>query len=353
MSVDTMERVMDQPVSMISERLPVESLGDHFPSVAWEFKGRSIVLVRADLNPSGAYKWRGADEATRTYLEMGYQRQATWSAGNFASGMIEAARRYGNDLRIGTPETIPEEKYQKLLSLCAGLGRVSVVKYGQTLEETREFIEQTSLGSSEALVNPYDDIYGIAGQGSHLPDVCTAVPGVTHIVVPGGGFSLTMGLVQRAAIEQRAVNVISAVPLGNNSMERTLAAGSRTPLEAWSPNRRYGGAAVRFVGQRALNLAYLHQYPSSNIETVYDEGIIELASDYKSREEGIVPLEPTALLAVQAVRQRIRNKELPEDAVIAILGTGHNEPYTNLLKQKTYRFKTISGYTKLTPPSSR
>lgn len=338
------------------ETLPVEQLEDHFPELTEEFGSRAIYLVRADLNKAGTFKERGALLATSRRVEQGVRHITTASAGNHARGVLLAARQFNIPVRLFVPENAPPQKSEALYRLWTQEGGRDVdfelYAEGECFDDTLEIALESCTDGSE-FIHPFDDRDVIEGQGTLLGAVMRSVPTTTDIFVPVGGGGLLAGMVD-ASSSQR-IHGVEAI--GSDSMSRTLRAASESPLQAMNPNKKYGGTAVQRVGQLPVDILRRNHYDVNLMVTAHDEGMRELARAYSERAEHITPLEPTALLAVEGLRdvlrERRRNHQLPHDAVVTVVATGHNESHENLLRPRNKRFQTISGYTTLTPPSRR
>lgn len=332
------------------ETLPIEQWEDHFSTIGPELAERAFYLVRADLNDAGTFKWRGAEGAVRHYRSQGYASFSTASAGNHAHGLLSAALKFEVPLRIAVPTTAPEQKSQGLVQrwkLEGGKeGDLHVVRVGETFDETLDYM-LSEPHPGEVFVHPFDDPVLIKSQGEVLDDILETLPHVTDVIAPVGGGGKLSGMVLRAAELRRSdIRFRAAMAVGSNSLERSLLYSDAEPLEASSPNRRYGGAAVSFIGRHVLSILRQHHYDPRFIETVYNDSVLELAEEYDKREGNeVVALEPTSLLAVAALRQMIRSRKLPDDAVVAVVGTGHNEDYRNLFRTQRRSFKAASGYT--------
>lgn len=349
MSAETIQQNMRQPNTKMSEVLAVERLQDHFPLLEDELGLRAIHLIRADLNTAGSFKWRGAKRAVQRQMSLGASSVMTASAGNHAIGVLLAALEYKLSLRVIVPNVAPPQKSTELYRLWQDGGgdpdMFELEVHGDTFDESLEYATASPSGNQTAFIHPYDDLDVIGGQGTLLDDIYKAVPNVTDIIFPTGGGGLLAGLVSRAALRHQFVDLHPIEASGSNSLSRTLKTGSIDPVEATNPNKLYGGSAVKMVGHHVIETLWRHLYRHSLITTAHDSGVNELANNYEDRKSYILPLEPTSLLAVQGLRVLLENKQLANDSVVVVIGTGHNESYTRLLPQLQKNLNVVRGYT--------
>lgn len=338
-------------------QLPVERLDEHFPQLEEELGGRAIYLVRTDMNVSGTFKWRGALRATEREFAKGTKVLSTASAGNHARGLMVAARKYDLAVNIVVPKFAPPQKSSELHAFWTELGGDPADLYlkrrGRTFDDAFEYASSQSYSDEMSFIHPFDDEDVIAGQGEHLKDILESLPGVSRTVSATGGGGLAAGL--------QSANVSFGSPLithfveasGSNSLSRTLESGSIDPIVATNPNIRYGGIAVSKVGAHVVKTLWQSLYDHKHMVTGYDGGVTELARMYTEIDPDVIRLEPTALIAVEGLRELIRQNRLGQKEIVAVLATGHNESPEALLTDTTWKLKLASGYADFTPPSKR
>src|SRR5690606_5864078 len=114
-----------------------------------------------------------------------------------------------------------------------------------------------------ALLHPYDDEFVVAGQGTVADDLLLLRPDVTHLLVPVGGGGLKAGVLNRLQeLGRDDIRVTAVQAPGSNSLGRSLLEAQNGKknkkaevFEAEAPNQLFGGSAVKFVGEHALQSA--------------------------------------------------------------------------------------------------
>jgi threonine dehydratase len=312
---------------VLGGELQVENLEVEFPylsmELAREFGARSLFLARADENEAGTFKLRGAYVGTYMQRERGVTRRRLHSAGNFASGAAYAGALLDMETHIFVPGSAPYEKKEGLYRF----GRPPLIRVhpaGTTLQHAYDEMNlHPELGEK---LHPFNDPEVVAGQGTLADDLLRSLPEVQHVVVPVGGGGLLAGLRQRLDELGRYDVLLHAVEAaGSNSMSRSLNQHHVTSAEL--PNLRYGGSAVKEIGDHALQIC-LAAGDRIQVSSVTDEEVDTTISSYQQSRHDLwrdmLPAyEPTSLVAVAGLRDIV--KQYPND-VIAVIGTGHNAP---------------------------
>jgi threonine dehydratase len=305
----------------VEDRSRVEALSNEFPSYAQLLGKAAAQLFRADLNETGAFKWRGAIVGATLLAEQGVQHIIVPSAGNHARGAVWAARELGLAVTAVVPTTAPAQKSEKLRELWDD-PRLTIKIIGESFDESLAWALTQTDGK---ILHPFGELV-IPGQGTVVDDVLARFPDVKSIVTAVGGGGLAAGMLRRLEeLARTDIEVIGAEAEGSNSARKSLAAGDLRPADA--PNLRYGGSAVRTIGQHALDIFAR----SSNFQILpvperdVDELIEHYTHDRKQRLQMDWPnLEPTSLVAIAAMRQQIQNEPT------VVIATGHNDVLPNL-----------------------
>lgn len=312
----------------IGDHFRVESLEVEFPysyqELARKFGTRGLYLARADDNEAGTFKVRGALVGAKALQDSGTQEMRLASAGNHARGAVVAARELGFDrLHVGVPETAPFQKKEGLYNLW-DRSHLQIYPVGTAYDETMQWMAQHP--EYGPLLHAYDDPHVIAGQGTIADDILAELPEVNVVVVPAGGNGLLAGVRKRLdELDRSDVMVYGAEAEGSNSGSLSQKAGQ--VVEATAPNHNYSGVQVQRIGQHAFKACQAATGIVSYITPAEDSVEETMALYQQSRVDmwrlGTPGYEPTSLLAIAALAEI--TKRHPE-AVITVVGTGHNTP---------------------------
>lgn len=306
----------------MSEQFCLIPLSREFPHLAQTHRTHPISIADTTNNAAGAFKWRGAANALahRTSNEI-----YAVTAGSHGSGLVAAAKEFAKtapNLRINivVPTTSSKEKKQRIRTLWPD-GNVTLYERGATFDEASAWARTVDLGE---LIHPYDNPHVIAGQGTIVDDILSQNPDTMHIVVPAGGGRLVAGILQRLGeLDRTEIHVHIVQAEGSDSMEQSLQTQRVQP--ASSPNQRFGGSAVRLVGDTTLatiidrhNPLTVWTAPTRDVEQV----IADYAREYILRDAS--PLEPTSVVPFAPLGQI--TKTIPAHEHMVVVGTGRNAP---------------------------
>ena len=140
-------------------------------------KGPDIYLKLENLQPTNAYKIRGAANAVALLPEEARQRGVwTISAGNAGQGVAYAARAASIPCHVVVIDTAPQTKLERMRALGANLIPVPF-ETAWTALETHAFP-----GMDGVLIHPFDDHNFIAGHGSIGLEVLEDLPELKTII---------------------------------------------------------------------------------------------------------------------------------------------------------------------------
>lgn len=299
----------------------IEHLEVEFPYLARKLGGRGVFLARAEDNPAGTFKWRGAMVGAYLLQEEGVESIVVPSAGNHARGAVYAARTLDMEAHIVIPTTAPPAKKEGLRELWDS-PQLNVHAVGASFNDALDFaVAHPEFGT---LLHPFDDPRVASGQGTLVDDILESQPNTQHIVVPVGGGGLLSGIRNRLdELDRRDVVVHGVEASGSNSLSQSLARQEVTAATA--PNPRYGGSAVRKTGKHTLAVC-MH---SANVQLVgvTDETVDSLIEGYAQTRHDLIreatpPYEPTSLVALAGLTQICHNTQ----GDVVVVGTGHNAP---------------------------
>jgi threonine dehydratase len=279
-----------------------------------------IVLKAENLQPSGAFKLRGAFNALLSLDEKARARGVVaHSSGNHAIAVAFAARRLGVSATIVMPENAPRVKLEWVKSLGARLEIVGVAS-SERLARAAALAEAEGL----ALVEPYDAAAIIEGTGTLglelLDDWATGDPLEIYVPVSGGG--LIAGVA--AAVKQRrpSVRVIGVEPELAADAGESFRAGERVTWPADQVSQTIAdGLRVQRVG--ALPWAHMQAYVDDMV-AVSEAEILGTVRDIASHARLVA--EPSGAVAVAAARVGRGGADVSATRRVAIVSGGNVDP---------------------------
>lgn len=201
-------RAAAQRIAGIAMRTPL--VRAPFSGVAGPGTGREIWLKAESLQPTGAFKIRGAaNKILQLTPEQIARGVITYSSGNHAQGVAYAAREVGakygvpgdRSLSPGCkavivmPSNAPAIKRAATLALGAEVVDVGVAS-SERLAKAEELVREHGY----VVIPPYDDEQIIAGQGTCGLEIMEDLPDVDLVLSPVSGGGLLSGVA--AAVKQ-------------------------------------------------------------------------------------------------------------------------------------------------------
>lgn len=252
----------------------------HSEVLSW-LCGCELYLKLENLQLTGSFKDRGA---LNKLLTLSREEKAAGviaaSAGNHAQGVAHAARLLGIHATIVMPETTPLAKIRGTRELGA-----EIVLYGAGYDAAYEKACELQQRHGYSLVHAFDDAAVIAGQGTIGLELLEQLPDVDVVVVPVGGGGLIAGIATAVKAQNRDIAIIGVEAERMAAMQRSVAAGTVTPLPM--ANTIADGISVARVGTQTLPVV---QSLVSAIVTVSEEelaaAIMTLLEREKSLAEG-------------------------------------------------------------------
>src|SRR3954466_13334923 len=169
--------------------------------------GPEIYLKLENLQPTNAYKIRGATNAVAALSEAERERGVwTISAGNAGQGVAYAARKFGVPCAIVAIETAPQTKLERMRALGARIVPVSYTEAWQAAES------HAFEGMDETFIHPFDNQQFIAGHGTMGLEILEDLPEVRTVIAAIGGGGLVTGVGSAIKASRPDVRVLGAEP---------------------------------------------------------------------------------------------------------------------------------------------
>jgi threonine dehydratase len=188
--------------------------------------GRPFFLKCENLQPSGAFKIRGAYNMVAQLSPA--QRAAgviTYSSGNHGQAMALAAKTLGAPAVVVMPTTAPQIKIDGAKAFGA-----EVILAGTTSSDRRARAEAEAAARGLTMVPPFDHGWIIAGQATAGLEILRQQPDLAAVLVPIGGGGLIAGVAAAIKLSKPDVMVIGVEPAGAAAMKASVDAGHPVTL---------------------------------------------------------------------------------------------------------------------------
>ncbi|NYH79071.1 threonine dehydratase [Actinopolyspora biskrensis] len=278
---------------------------------------RPLLLKPESLQPSGAFKIRGALHATAVLDERTRSRGiVAYSSGNHARAVAYAGRTFGIPTTVVVPHTAPATKVAAARSLDAEVVLVEVAE-----REARA--ERIAAETGATLIPPFDSPAVIAGQSTVGLEIAEDLEarGVSEatVLVPISGGGLISGVGAALAEAAPRTRLIGVEPLLAADTRESLHAGRRVD---WPVSARTRTEADGLTGQPSeLTFEHIRTFVD-DVVTVTEEEIGE-AIGHLAGTCGLVA-EPSGAVTTAAYRHR--SAELPAGTTVAVVSGGNIDP---------------------------
>jgi len=186
-----------------------------------ELFGAEILLKLETLQPTGAFKLRGAANAVAN-LPAGARARgvACSSTGNHGRAVAYAAREAGVRAVVCLSKLVPEVKVRAIEALGAEVRRIGASQDDAQLEVDRLVAEE---GLTD--VPPFDHPHVIAGQGTIGLELIEDAPDLGTIVIPLSGGGLAGGIALAAKALKPGIRIVGVTMEDGPAMHDSIRAG--------------------------------------------------------------------------------------------------------------------------------
>jgi threonine dehydratase len=199
------------------------------PQLAAASGAAEVRLKREELQPTGAFKTRGAHNKVAIVAE-GRPEAAlvTASSGNHGIAVATAAIRHGMRLTVLVGRSISPAKLERLRAM--ETQRVTVELIGDDSDDAEAEARRRDDAGHAIYVPPYNDPDVIAGQATVAVEILDDWPDVDTIVVPIGGGGLIAGIGLWAKAMKPDLRLIGVQPAASPPMYAHFQTGSTEPM---------------------------------------------------------------------------------------------------------------------------
>jgi threonine dehydratase len=208
-------------------------------------EGRALYFKAENLQPTGAFKLRGAyNKISSLSPEERSRGVVAHSSGNHAQAVAYAARALGVRAVIVMPRGAARVKFDAT----AAFGAEVILVGDDSAERTRK-AEELAAEHGYVLVPPYDDETLIAGQGTVGLEILQDLPDVETVLVPVSGGGLISGVAAALKLSRPEVRVIGVEPELAADARASLKSGRLVEFSAEQVGRTVAdGLRVRKLG---------------------------------------------------------------------------------------------------------
>jgi threonine dehydratase len=277
--------------------------------------GRSLLLKCESLQPTGAFKIRGAYNMVAQLSEEQRRRGVvTFSSGNHGQAMAFAARELGAPAVVVMPTSAPAIKVEGVRALGG-----EIILEGTTSAHRRARAEAEAAARGLTIVPPFDHEWIIAGQGTAGLEILEQRPDVAVVVVPIGGGGLAAGVAAAIKQSRPEVRVVGVEPAGAAAMKASLEAGHPVTLAKTET------VADGLMPVRPGDLTYAHVKAFVDMVVTVDDHQIISAVKWTFEHAKIVA-EPSGAASVAAALDVSLHSALSldrRDPIVAIVSGGN------------------------------
>jgi len=281
-----------------------------------------IYLKLENLQPTNAYKIRGASNAVAALSKLTSLTPAERAAGAITLSAGNAAQAYawaGSVEGVAITVTMPARAVRSKVDASREYGAEVVLHgehVGETLARMQELIDERGL----TLVHPFDDPEVIAGNASVGLEILEDLPDIDVVVAGVGGGGLISGVATALKELRPSVRVYGVEPVGSDAVSQAMKAGEVIRIE---PKSVADGLGAPFAGAWTLPIC---RHYLDDIVLLDDATILRgLRFAAERMKQVLEPAGAAALAAVITGRIPIRDGER-----VLVIASGGNVEISRL-----------------------
>lgn len=179
------------------------------PTVTLSLRGRPVLTKMETINPTGAFKVRGALAAVHATMASDPRGAViTSSAGNHGLGVAYAAQLLDARATVVVPASASAAKVNKLRQY-----PIELIQWGSSYDEAQAYALELSESRGLHFVSPFNDPHVVSGQSTVFAEMLEQAPVLEHLVVSVGGGGLVSGcILARDMANRRDVRITGVQP---------------------------------------------------------------------------------------------------------------------------------------------
>jgi len=187
----------------------------------------SVYLKLECLQETGSFKVRGATNKLLSLSEEEKSRGViAFSTGNHGRAVAYVANQFGIKAVICLSKRVPQYRLNALRELGA-----EVSQHGKSQDETYEHAVTLQEERGLTMINPFDDPFVIAGQGTIGLEILEDLPSVDTVIVPVSGGGLIAGIALAVKSADPTIRVIGVSMDCAPAMYHSVRAGKPVEIE--------------------------------------------------------------------------------------------------------------------------
>ena len=199
------------------------------PELADATGATEVRLKREDVQPTGAFKTRGAhNKVAIVATDRPEASLVTASSGNHGIAVATAAIRHGMRLTVLVGRSVSPAKLERLRAL--ETSRITVELAGNDTDDAEAEARRRDDAGHAIYIPPYNDPEVIAGQATVGLEILEDWPEVDMIVVPIGGGGLIAGVGLWGKAVKPSLRLIGVQPAASPPMYAHMETGSTDPM---------------------------------------------------------------------------------------------------------------------------
>jgi threonine dehydratase len=306
---EPMDLVTIEDVRAAAERIEGVAVRTPLLRCLWGDPERPLWIKPENLQPTGAFKIRGAHNAV---ARLAGQPVIAHSSGNHAQALAYAARAAGVPATIVMPDSAPAVKIERTRALGA---EVILVPIAEREERAAELLKERG----GAFVPPFDHPDVIAGQGTVGLEIATDLPDVEVVLVPVSGGGLISGVATAIKALAPSARVIGVEP----ELAADVAAGLHQGAQVHLPLADRARTIADGLRMEPSELTYAHIAAHVDDVVTVTEDEIRAAIRTIAYEARLVA-EPSGAVTIAAYLNRAEN--LPRGRTVAVVSGGSVDP---------------------------
>jgi threonine dehydratase len=199
------------------------------PALATESGAAEVRLKLELMQPTGAFKIRGASNAVAVIAEKDPSRRlVTASTGNHGIAVAEAAERHGMTLDILVGGDVSTAKLETLRA--RETDRLTVEIVGRSADDAEAEGRRRDEAGIATYISPYNHPHVVAGQATVGVEILEDWPAVDTIVVPVGGGGLIGGIGLWVKSLKSDVRIVGVQPSASPPIYAFMQSGGTKPM---------------------------------------------------------------------------------------------------------------------------
>ncbi|MFZ7103300.1 MAG: hydroxyectoine utilization dehydratase EutB [Peptococcaceae bacterium] len=191
-----------------------------------EKSGSAVYLKLETCQKTGAFKIRGAANKIMSLSPREQQHGVTtFSTGNHGLAVAYLAGRLKIPAVICISDRVPENKVQALRSYGA-----RIIIHGHSQDDAQEHCYHLAENEGLTVIEPFDDPYIIAGQGTIALELLADLPEIDTVLVPLSGGGLLAGIALALKATDSKIKVIGVSMQEGAVMYHSIRAGKPVKL---------------------------------------------------------------------------------------------------------------------------